>query len=84
MTILNKIKQFPKGFSFATYLEKRYSVTRTDFNSGKSFKLYAQELGGNNFISLNFYTTQSGSNLKPCEMPKQKVIHFLNHAIINN
>lgn len=30
---------------------------RTDFNARKSKKLYAKELGGRNFISLNYYET---------------------------
>ncbi len=81
--ILNKLKQFPIGYSFANYLGKKYGITRTNFNQGKSFKFFAQELGGTNFISLNYYITPSGNSLKPCEMPIAKVFHFLNHAIIN-
>ena len=74
--ILDKIMQFPEGYSFAVYKGKKYGVTRTGFNNGKSFKIFAQELGGNNFISLNYYITQLEDQLEPCEMPKQKVIHF--------
>ncbi|WP_437397278.1 hypothetical protein [Flagellimonas lutimaris] len=40
-------------------------------------KLYADELGGNDFISLNYYMTLKDELLKPCEMSVQKVIHFL-------
>ncbi|MFS4455834.1 peptide methionine sulfoxide reductase [Maribacter sp. 2304DJ31-5] len=82
--ILEYIKQFPVGYSMAVYNDKKYGVTRTDFNHGKSFKLFAKELGGNDFISLNYYMTQSGDRLKPCEMPEQKVIHFLKYVEITS
>jgi hypothetical protein len=81
--ILDKIKQFPIGYSYAIYEGKKYGITRTDFNNGKSFKVFAQELGGSKYISLNYYLTKLGDNLRPCEMPKQKVIHFLNHVTKN-
>jgi len=81
--ILKRIKSLPIGYSEVFYNTRKYGVTRTDFNSGKSIKLYAEELGGNDFISLNYYLTSAKELLKPCEMPKQKVIHFLNHYCIN-
>ena len=76
--MLKRIKTLPIGYSEVVYQTKRYGVTRTDFNNGKSHKLYAEELGGNNFISLNYYVTSSSHKIKPCEMPVQKVIDFLN------
>jgi len=77
--ILEKIKNLPLGYSEVEYQQKKYGVTRADFNDGKSIKIYAKELGGNDFISLNYYITSKSENLKPCEMPEQKVIHFLNN-----
>ena len=77
--LLERIKALPIGYSEVNYQGKKYGVTRTDFNNGKSYKVYAEELGGNNFISVNYYITSTSEKLKPCEMPKQKVIHFLNH-----
>ncbi|MEJ2467484.1 MAG: hypothetical protein P8Y65_03460 [Campylobacterales bacterium] len=44
---------------------------------GKLIKLYAEELGGNDFVSLNYYETDAAPLLKPCEMPEQKVIAFI-------
>ncbi|MEL4307004.1 peptide methionine sulfoxide reductase [Joostella sp. CR20] len=75
--ILERIQNLPVGYSEVMYQQKKYGVTRTDFNNGKSIKVYAEELGGNDFISLNFYSTQTAESLKPCEMPEAKVIHFL-------
>lgn len=79
MSVLKQIKILPKGYSEVVYNNKKYGVTKSEFNNGNSFKLYAEELGGNNFISLNYYITSSGEKLKPCEMEDEKVIHFLNN-----
>jgi hypothetical protein len=79
-SILVHIQQFPIGFTEALYNGKKYGVTRSDFNGGKSIKLYAEEQGGTDFISLNYYITTTNEILKPCEMPEEKVIHFLRHC----
>lgn len=76
-TVENILKTFSIGHSEVWYLGKRYGVSKTEFNDGNSMKLYAAELGGKNFISLNFYKTQNSVLLKPCEMPVNKVLHFL-------
>lgn len=80
--LLEKIKTVPLGYSEVMYQNKKYGVTRTEFNNGKSQKLYAKELAGNDFISLNYYITSQHELLKPCEMPVQKVIQFLNQMIL--
>lgn len=49
------------------YKDEKYGITRADFNDGKSFKVYAEALGGTDFISLNYYMTQSSELLRPCE-----------------
>ena len=76
--ILSNIQTLPIGYSEVFYQDKKYGVTRTNFNNGKSIKIFAEELGGTDFISLNYYITTKTEVLKPCEMPKQKVIDFLN------
>ena len=78
--IYDKIQSMPLGYSEAIYNDKRYGVTKTVFNHGQSIKIFAKELGGNDFISLNYYITSEAHLLKPCEMPEVKVIHFLNQA----
>ena len=77
--LLDEIKQFPLGYSEVYYQNKKYGVSRSEFNIGKSIKLYAKELAGDDFISLNIYSTSEGELLKPCEMPEQKVIDFINN-----
>lgn len=78
--LLEQIQRFPLGYSMVHYNNKKYGVTRTDFNRGKSIKLYAEELGGNDFISLNYYITAKAERLIPCEMPAEKVIDFIRYA----
>jgi hypothetical protein len=75
--ILDKIRTLPIGYSEVLFQHKKYGITRTDFNNGDSIKIYAEELGGKDFISLNYYITRSSQSLKPCEMSKEKVIHFI-------
>ncbi|MEM6721748.1 MAG: peptide methionine sulfoxide reductase [Bacteroidota bacterium] len=77
MTLLERIQQLPLGYSEVLYEDKKYGVTKSEFNHGNSYKIYAEELGGNNCISLNYYCTSAREILKPCEMPASKVIHFL-------
>lgn len=76
---LQKIQKLPLGYSEVIYQDHKYGVSRTDFNNGKSIKLFARELGGNDFISFNYYITENGISLKPCEMSDDKVHHFLNN-----
>ena len=76
-SLLSKIKTLRPGYSEVCYQNKTYGVTRSDFNNGRSIKIFAEELGGNDFISLNYYITRETQYLKPCEMPEKKVIDFL-------
>ncbi len=78
---LTKLLEIPIGYSEMRYQAEKYGVTRTDFNNGRSIKLYAEELGGTNFISLNYYITTASEILKPCEMPEQKVVGFIMNAV---
>jgi len=79
--LLKKIRALSKGYSEVLYRNQKYGVTRTDFNHGRSIKVYAEELGGTDYISLNYYITTKAESLKPCEMPEQKVIDFLENLI---
>lgn len=69
--------KLPFGGFTALYKGQKYSATREQFSGGKSEKLVAHELGGNDYISLNLYRLDSGNLLKPCEMPQDKVIDFV-------
>jgi len=75
-----QIHHIPQGYSQARYQGKRYSLTRTDRAGGKAISVYAEELGGKDYISFNYYRRAQGGRLKPCEMPEEKVLDFLEKA----
>ena len=66
----------PAGTFHGTAHGRRYVVTKSQFNHGRSVKLVAEELGGPDYISLNWYDT-GGGLLRPCEMPADKVTAFV-------
>ena len=68
------------GYSEGWYNHRKYGITKQVFNREQSFKVYAEELGGKDVISLNYYVTAQQDALRPCEMSAQKVIHFLTHV----
>lgn len=72
------IEGLPIGYSEGEFQGKRYGISKSVFNQGRSLKVFANELGGTDFISLNLYLTKKGAVLKPCEMPEEKVKEFLN------
>lgn len=71
------LARIPLGISCGTAHGRRYVVTRTVFNNGRSAKLVGEDLGGIDYISLNYYDLKKGARLFPCEMPAAKVIAFL-------
>lgn len=75
--LLNKI---PIGYTRATYRAATWGISHTTFNGGQSGKLYAEQLGGNDFVSCNYYFGKTKSWLKPCEMPESKVLDFLQNV----
>ena len=81
-SIYEKIMMLPAGYSEGVYQGRKYSITKNTFNKGDSYKIYAKELGGNDFISLNYYKTSNNHLLKPCEMPRWKVIDFLQNVTL--
>jgi len=78
----HKLLSLPDGANSVWYLGKRYLLRKETLLEGKLLKLYAQELGGNDIISGNYYPTMKNGMLKPCEMPDQKVIDFVVHTMI--
>ena len=53
--MLDHIKKIPEGYSQGIYKYRKYGITKTIFNDGDSVKIYGEELGGTNMISLNYY-----------------------------
>ena len=52
--LLEYINNIQEGYSEGTYNDKKYGMTKTIFNKGKSLKVYAEELGGTkNTFNIN-------------------------------
>ncbi len=76
--IWTRLETLPLGWFMARYDGRRYGVTRSVHAGGRSMKLYAEELGGPDFVSLNIFAPPTGEpTLKPCEMPVDKVTAFI-------
>lgn len=73
------LSRWPRGYFTARFAGRRYGVTNTPYAGGRSFKLYAEELGGPDRISLNIYRPAQADApaLRPCEMPVDKVTAFV-------
>ena len=72
-----KILNLEDGSYNVYYDKKRYLLSKETQLKGKLIKLYAKELGDNDFISLNYYPHIGTGLLRPCEMPDKKVIDFV-------
>lgn len=73
----DRLASFPSGYSRGRYLGRSYGISLSRPLPGIE-KLYAEELGGRDIISFNFYTTKpSGPLLKPCEMSSERVMDFV-------
>ncbi len=75
-----KLLALPNGANDVRYLGKRYLLRKETLLNGKLLKVYAQELGGNDIVSGNYYPTIKNGMLKPCEMSDKKVIDFVQYA----
>ena len=57
---------------------RRYAVTVARSADGRRHRLWAEELGGPDRVSLNLFVLGDGrAALRPCEMPEAKVIDFV-------
>ena len=72
-----KLHALPNGANDVIYFGKRYLLRKETLLNGKLLKIYAEELGGNNIVSGNYYPTIKSGMLKPCEMSDKKVINFI-------
>jgi len=72
-----KLKALNSGAYFVKYKNRKYLLNKDTLLNGKLIKIYAKELGGNDIVSGNYYTTIKNGILKPCEMSEVKVIDFI-------
>ena len=72
-----RLLSFEDGAYDVLYEESRYLFRKETLLGDKLIKVYAEELGNTNFISLNYYPQTANGLLKPCEMPDEKAIDFI-------
>lgn len=85
--VADLVARLPLGASTVRYDGRRWAVTTTSYAGGRSLKLWAEELGGPAFVSANVYLTGgtgasdqpdgTGEAFRPCEMPAETVLAFL-------
>jgi len=76
-TFATALRALPMGTFTGRAGGRRYVVTKSAFSGGRAIKLVAEELGGADYISLNWYDLAASGVLKPCEMPEAKVVAFV-------
>ena len=69
--------RLPVGWSVVVFEGRRYGVTRSVHGDGRSQSVYAEALDGSDVVSANLYDVGGGGVLRPCEMPGEKVLGFL-------
>ncbi len=77
-----QLASLPDGAYDLMYQNRRYLVRKATLLDGRLIKLYAEELGGNDVISGNYYPTIKDGMLKPCEMSEAKVVDFVLRAVV--
>ncbi len=76
----SKLLALPNGANDVYYQGKRYLLRKETLLDGKLIKIYAEELGGKDVVSGNYYPTLKDGMLKPCEMSDKKVLEFVLHS----
>jgi hypothetical protein len=84
MGLADLLARAPDGWSEGTYDGRRWSVVKTARVAGRAVSVYAQELGGTDVVSTNVYLTGAAEELRPCEMPAEKVLAFLRDAVFTH
>ena len=78
------LSKLATGFSTGRYLGLRYGVTLARSADARRVSLFARELGGNDIVSFNLYSMQSGQEaLRPCEMSSAKVVQFVKGYVVD-
>jgi len=72
-----KLIALPNGATDVWYKKRRYLLRKETLLSARLIKIYAEELGGRDIVSGNYYPTIKNGTLKPCEMSDRKVIDFV-------
>jgi hypothetical protein len=71
------VGQVPEGWSRVRTSGQTWGVTRTTRANGKVVSISAERLSDAEQISANIWITSRGAVLKPCEVPADAVVRFL-------
>ncbi len=71
------VEAVPEGWTRVRYEGRPYGLTRRTWAGGRSISVLAEGLGGPGLVSANIHHTRTTHYLRPCEMPKAKVMEFL-------
>lgn len=74
------VDQIPEGRSRVRVSGQTWGVTRTTRANGKVVTISAEHLGDARHLSANIWVTAQGAVLKPCEVPAEAVVEFLQSA----
>ncbi|MGC5076356.1 hypothetical protein [Agrococcus sp. DT81.2] len=71
------VARVPLGWTRVLIGERAWGITRVDRAGGRSSTIDGEELGGARRMSANVWRTESGTLLRPCEMPAEQVLEVL-------
>jgi hypothetical protein len=71
------VDRVPEGWTRVEFAGHRYGLVRTTHGDGRSLSIFAEQQGGTDVVSANVYRTSAGDVLRPCEMPAETVLAFL-------
>lgn len=71
------LETLPRGYTEGLYACQRWGVILNASEDERRWWLRGEELGGIGRVSFNFYRLAAGLALRPCEMPAQQVIAFV-------
>lgn len=74
------IRAIPEGWSRIQIDGQPWAMTRTTRADGRVISLDAERLGTSESLGANVWATSSGTVLRPCEVPEERVMTFLRAA----
>lgn len=77
MDAFQRIETLDSGHHNVRYKGERWGLSVKRYSNGHAVKVYAESLAGSDFISGNLYLVDDIWSLKPCEMPREKVMSFI-------
>lgn len=71
------LERVPSGWSRQVVGGRSWGVSRVEHVDGRSTTVTAEQLGGSVMFSANVWHTSNGLLLRPCEVPADTVLDFL-------